>query len=263
MFPISDDNPVRRPPVVTWALIAACVAAFLWQLSLGPAGEWAIFALGVIPASLFGYGQLPPELAVVPPWATVFTSMFLHGGWLHLGGNMLYLWIFGNNVEDSMTRPRYLLFYLLSGVAAALAQSLASPQSEVPMVGASGAIAGVLGSYLIMHPRANVRVAIVFVVFVRIINMPAMLVLGVWFLLQIVSGAAVPVPAQNEPSIDELLERHLVIGTPETVIRQIKRIQQVVGITHFNCSFWIGDLSQQRVLKSMELFSKEVMPAFA
>jgi membrane associated rhomboid family serine protease len=192
MFPISDDNPVRRPPIVTWALIAACVAVFLWQMSLGSAGEWAIFALGVIPASLFGYGQLPPELAVVPPWATIFTSMFLHGGWLHLGGNMLYLWIFGNNVEDSMTRPRYLLFYLLCGVAAALAQSLAAPQSEVPMVGASGAIAGVLGSYLIMHPRANVRVAIVFFVFVRIVSMPAMLVLGVWFLLQIVSGAAVP-----------------------------------------------------------------------
>jgi membrane associated rhomboid family serine protease len=192
MFPISDDNPVRRPSVVTWALIAACVAAFLWQFSLGSDGEWAIFALGVIPASLFGYGQLPPELAVVPPWATVFTSMFLHGGWLHLGGNMLYLWIFGNNVEDSMTRPRYVIFYLLSGVAAALAQSLASPQSEVPMIGASGAIAGVLGSYLIMHPRANVRVAIVFFVFVRIINMPAMLVLGAWFVLQIVSGAAVP-----------------------------------------------------------------------
>jgi membrane associated rhomboid family serine protease len=197
MFPISDDNPVRRPPIVTWALIAACVAAFLWQLSLGPLGDQFIFALGVIPASLFGYGELPPELRLVPPWATIFTSMFLHGGFLHLGGNMLYLWIFGNNVEDSMTRPRYLIFYLLCGVAAALAQSFYAPQSEVPMVGASGAIAGVLGSYLIMHPRANVRVAIVFFVFVRIINMPAMLVLGAWFVLQIVSGAAVPMTEEG------------------------------------------------------------------
>ena len=192
MFPISDDNPVHRTPIVTWTLIAACVLVFLWQLSLGPAGEQAIYALGVIPARLFGHADLPPELQLAPPWATVFTSMFLHGGWLHLGGNMLYLWIFGNNVEDSLSRPRYLIFYLLCGGAAALAQSLYAPQSQVPMVGASGAIAGVLGSYLIMHPRANVRVAILFFVFVRIINMPAALVLGVWFLFQIVSGAAVP-----------------------------------------------------------------------
>jgi membrane associated rhomboid family serine protease len=197
MFPISDDNPVGRPPIVTWALIAACVLAFLWQLSLGPLGYQIIFALGVIPASLFGYAELAPEIALVPPWATVFTSMFLHGGWLHLGGNMLYLWIFGNNVEDSMTRPRYLIFYLLCGIGAALAQSIYAPQSQVPMVGASGAIAGVLGSYLIMHPRANVRVAIIFFVFVRIINMPAMLVLGAWFVLQIVSGAAMPMTEEG------------------------------------------------------------------
>jgi membrane associated rhomboid family serine protease len=105
---------------------------------------------------------------------------------------MLYLWIFGNNVEDSMMRPRYLLFYLLCGVAAALAQGLAAPRSEVPMIGASGAIAGVLGSYLIMHPRANVRVAFVLLVFVRVVNLPAMLVLGAWFVFQIVSGAAMP-----------------------------------------------------------------------
>ena len=197
MFPISDDNPVRRTPIVTYALIAACVLVFLWQVSLGPAGEQIIYALGVIPARLFGYGDLPTELQLAPPWATVFTSMFLHGGWLHLGGNMLYLWIFGNNVEDSMTRPRYLLFYLLCGVGAALAQSIYAPQSQVPMVGASGAIAGVLGSYLIMHPRANVRVVIIFFVFVRIINMPAMLVLGAWFVLQILSGAATPMTEEG------------------------------------------------------------------
>ncbi len=192
MFPIADDNPVRRPPIVTWALIAACVLVFLWQLSLGPLGDQMIYAFGVIPASLLGHAQLSPKIALVPPWATIFTSMFLHGGWLHLLGNLLYLWIFGNNVEDSMTRPRFMFFYLLCGVAAAFAQSLAAPQSEVPMIGASGAIAGVLGSYLIMHPRANVRVAIVLFVFVRIINMPAMLVLGGWFVFQILSGVAMP-----------------------------------------------------------------------
>ena len=197
MFPIADDNPVRRPPIVTWALIATCALVFLWQLSLGSLGDRMVFALGVVPASLFGYAQLSPAIALVPPWTTIFTSMFLHGGWLHLIGNMLYLWIFGNNVEDSMTRPRFILFYLLCGVAAALAQSLAAPQSELPMIGASGAIAGVLGSYLIMHPRANVRVAIVIFVFVRIVNMPAMLVLGAWFIFQIVSGVAVPTSGEG------------------------------------------------------------------
>ena len=192
MFPIADDNPVQRAPIITWALIVACVLVFLWQLSLGRLGDQMIFALGVIPATLFGYAALPPELALVPPWTTIFTSMFLHGGWLHLIGNMLYLWIFGNNVEDSMTRPRFLIFYFVCGVAAALTQSLASPHSEVPMVGASGAIAGVLGSYLIMHPRANVRVVIVIFFFIRIVNMPAMLVLGFWFIFQLLSGVAVP-----------------------------------------------------------------------
>jgi len=192
MFPIADDNPVQRSPIVTWALIVACVLVFLWQLSLGRLGDQMIFALGVIPATLFGYAQLPADIALIPPWATIFTSMFLHGGWLHLIGNMLYLWIFGNNVEDSMTRPRFLLFYLTCGIAAALTQSFASPHSEIPMVGASGAIAGVLGSYLIMHPRANVRVAIVIFLFIRIINMPAMFVLGAWFIFQVLSGVAVP-----------------------------------------------------------------------
>jgi len=193
MLPLSDDNPVSRPPVVVWTLVGACVLVFLWQVSLGPSsGERIIYALGVIPAALFGFASLPPDIAVVPPWVTVFTSMFLHGGWLHLGGNMLYLWIFGNNVEDSMSRPRFLLFYLLCGVAAALSQSLAAPHSEVPMVGASGAIAGVLGSYLILHPRANVRVLVTFLFYVRLVNMPAMLVLGAWFFLQLASGWATP-----------------------------------------------------------------------
>jgi rhomboid family protein len=193
MLPLSDDNPCSRAPVVVWTLVGACVLVFLWQSSLDPvADERAIFALGVVPAALFGYASLPPDAAMVPPWATVFTSMFLHGGWLHLGGNMLYLWIFGNNIEDSMTRPRFLLFYLLCGIAAALTQSFAAPHSEVPMVGASGAIAGVLGSYLLLHPRANVRVLVTVIYYIRVVNMPAMLVLGAWFILQLVSGWATP-----------------------------------------------------------------------
>ncbi|HSK38541.1 MAG TPA: rhomboid family intramembrane serine protease, partial [Arenibaculum sp.] len=139
-FPLYDDNPTRRTPVVTWLLIAACVAVFVWQSSLDWQGARAsVYSFGVIPAVLFGYADLPPELELVPPWASVVTSMFMHGGILHLGGNMLYLWIFGNNVEDSMGRGRFALFYLICGAAAALAQGFAAPMSEIPMIGASGA----------------------------------------------------------------------------------------------------------------------------
>lgn len=192
-IPLYDDNPTRRTPVVTIALIALCIMVYGWQVSLGErAGDLAVYAYGVVPAVLFGYAELPAPLQVVPPWATVVTSMFLHGGVLHLGGNMLYLWIFGNNVEDSMGRGRFLLFYLLCGAAAALAQSLASPLSEVPMLGASGAIGGVLGAYLVLHPRANVRVLMWIIIFVRLINVPALIVLGVWFAGQILSGVTTP-----------------------------------------------------------------------
>lgn len=195
-LPLYDDNPTRRPPVVTWLLIAICALVFYWQLSLGPReGQLAVYSLGVIPAVLFGAAELPPELYLVPPWASVITSMFMHGGFLHLGGNMLYLWIFGNNVEDSMGRMRFVVFYLLCGAAAALAQSLAAPSSETPMIGASGAIGGVLGAYLVLHPRANVRVFMWIIVFVRLINVPAALVLLVWFAGQVLSGAMTPTDA--------------------------------------------------------------------
>lgn len=192
-LPLFDDNPTRRSPVVTWLLIALCAAVFFWQLSLGPReAQLVVYSLGVIPAVLFGTVELPPELNLVPPWASVATSMFMHGGLLHLGGNMLYLWIFGNNVEDSMGRLRFAVFYLLCGTAAALAQSLAAPSSQTPMIGASGAIGGVLGAYLVLHPRANVRVLMWIVVFVRMINVPAAIVLGVWFAGQVLSGAMTP-----------------------------------------------------------------------
>lgn len=192
-LPLYDDNPTRRVPVITIALIALCALVFLWQRSLGwRAGDLALFAYGMIPAVLFGHADLPSALAVVPSWATIVTSMFLHGGWLHLGGNMLYLWIFGNNVEDSMGRGAFVLFYLLCGTAAALTQALTDTASEVPMVGASGAIAGVLGAYLVLHPRANVGVFFWFIIIFRIITVPAVLVLGVWFLGQILSGVTTP-----------------------------------------------------------------------
>jgi membrane associated rhomboid family serine protease len=186
-LPLYDDNPAARIPVVTYALIGVCVAVFLWQL--GGNDEAVALTYGMIPSVLFGGGPPPfPGVAEVPGWVTLFTSMFLHGGWLHLGGNMLFLWIFGNNIEDVLGPARYLLLYLLSGIAAALCQALADPASTVPMVGASGAIAGVLGAYLLLYPYANVHVLLWIIVFVRLVTIPAWIVLGLWFGLQLVSG---------------------------------------------------------------------------
>ncbi len=190
MIPLRDDNPTSITPFVTYAFIAACVLVFLWQMSLGEKGfEAAVLALGVTPATLLGDVRLPPELYLVPPVATVFSSMFLHGGFMHLAGNMLYLWIFGNNVEDSMGHVRFVIFYLLCGVAAVLAQAWPNPDSTIPMIGASGAISGVLGAYLLLFPRAHVLVLIPLGAFSRIVYVPAMFVLGFWFVLQLISTA--------------------------------------------------------------------------
>ncbi len=180
-LPLYDDNPAGARPLVVWLLMAVCIAVFVWQTSLPPSeAQAAVLAFGAIPAVLFGEVSLPPEIALVPAWLSVFTSMFLHGGWLHLAGNMLYLWIFGDNVEDSMGHGRFLVFYLLCGLAAALTQAWVDPASRIPLVGASGGIAGVLGAYLVLHPRANVRVFAWIIFFIRIINVPAFIVLGVW-----------------------------------------------------------------------------------
>lgn len=180
-LPLYDDNPAGRRPLVVWLLMAVCIAVFVWQASLPPSeAQAAVLAFGAIPAVLFGDVSLPPEIALVPAWLSVFTSMFLHGGWLHLAGNMLYLWIFGDNVEDSMGHGRFLVFYLLCGLAAALTQAWVDPASQIPLVGASGGIAGVLGAYLVLHPRANVRVFAWIIFFIRVINVPAFIVLGVW-----------------------------------------------------------------------------------
>jgi membrane associated rhomboid family serine protease len=192
-IPLFDDAPMRRPAIMIWAIIIACAVVFLWQIGLpARAQRDIVYSLGVTPAVLFGKVELPARLRMVPGWASIFTSMFLHGGWLHVIGNMLYLWIFGGAVEDAMSRPRFLLFYLLCGTIAALAQSLAAPGSQVPMIGASGAIAGVLGAHLLLHPRSNVTVLFVFLIFIRFINMPAIIVLGLWFVVQLMSGAAMP-----------------------------------------------------------------------
>lgn len=188
MIPLHDDNPTDITPYVTFALIGLCVLVFLWQVSLGEHIERAIYSLGMIPATVFGDKSLPPELVVVPAWMTMFTSMFMHGGWMHLIGNMLYLWIFGNNVEDSMGHARFVVFYLLCGVAAVLAQALPNPDSVIPMVGASGAISGVLGAYLLLYPHARVLVVLPLGFLLYSTRVPAGFVLGFWFLIQLISS---------------------------------------------------------------------------
>mgnify|MGYP002713099752 FL=1 len=190
MFPLHDDNPCSIKPYVTVTIIIACVAIFFWQLSLGKNGPLAIYSLGMIPAVLFGLKELPPELVTVPSFATLFTAMFLHGGWMHIIGNMLYLWIFGNNVEDAMGHRRFIVFYLLCGIAAAMTQALPDPSSQVPMIGASGAISGVLGAYLLLYPHARVLVAIPIIFFLYTVRVKAGWVLGIWFAIQIGSSLA-------------------------------------------------------------------------
>ena len=190
MFPLHDDNPTRRTPFVTVGLIAACTLVFLWQFSLDDFGQrHAVFALGAIPAVLFDTARLPPELAIVPAWMTAFTSMFMHGGWMHVIGNMLYLWIFGNNVEDAMGPVRFTFFYLVCGLLALVAHAAPNPASQVPLVGASGAVSGVLGAYLLLYPHARVLVAIPLGFFIHTMRIRAGWVLGGWFVLQLFNSA--------------------------------------------------------------------------
>ena len=198
-IPLYDDAPRRQVPVVTIGLIAICTAVFLWQVGLGPRGERnAALAYGMIPSVLFGMASLPASLQRVPEWATLVTSMFLHGGWLHLIGNMLYLWLFGKGVEGALGAPRYLCFYLLCGIAAALTQAFTEPAAEIPMIGASGAIAGTLGAYLLLNPRGNVVVFVWIFIFVRLVTVPAVLLLGLWFLLQLMGALTVDT---SEPGV--------------------------------------------------------------
>ncbi|MDH3647254.1 MAG: rhomboid family intramembrane serine protease [Gammaproteobacteria bacterium] len=192
MIPLQDDNPSSIRPHVNFALIGACAAAFLWQLSLGPDGQAAIFAYGVTPAILLQGAEPVPGMAAIPAELTVMTSMFLHGGWMHFIGNMLYLWVFGDNVEDSMGHVRFVLFYLVCGVAAALAQAIPDPGSTIPMIGASGAISGVLGAYLLLYPHARVLVGIPLGFYLHTMKLRAGWVLGLWFGLQLLSELMTP-----------------------------------------------------------------------
>ncbi len=191
MIPLHDDNPTKIIPVLTIGFIVTCVLVFFYQVSLPrEPGHLFVLRYGAIPAVVFGEARLPPELAGLPAVASLVTSMFLHGGWMHLIGNMLYLWIFGNNIEDVMGHGRFIVFYLTCGILAALSHALTDSSSQVPMVGASGAISGVLGAYLLLFPRAQVMVFIPVFFFVRLMYVPAGFVLGFWFLLQLLSGSA-------------------------------------------------------------------------
>src|SRR5437879_8030086 len=191
MIPLKDDVPSATVPYVTIGLIGLNVLVFLYQASIGIGGdpraaEAFVFEFGATPCRLTGACPVPGDFP--SPIATIFTSMFLHGGLCHVGGNMLYLWIFGNNVEDTLGHGRFLLFYLASGVAAAFAQTLVHPGSAVPMIGASGAVSGVLGAYLFLFPYARVHVLLIFGFFIRPVHVPAIIVLGFWIVVQCLNG---------------------------------------------------------------------------
>ena len=206
VIPLHDDNPTTTRPYVTVGIIIACVLVYVWQhLLLSDVGtQQALYAFGLVPAVLTGREFLPAEVAVIPPWASVLTSMFMHGGFWHLAGNMLYLWIFGNNLEDAMGHVRYFLFYVLCGTAAVFAQVLPNPGSIVPMVGASGAISGVLGGYLLLFPRARVLLGLpIGFLIVQLGRFPAIWVLAAWFVMQLILGglAAMQAPGESQGGI--------------------------------------------------------------
>jgi len=174
MIPLRDIIPSRTTPIVTISLIVANVLVFLYELTLGRAVNDFTLYFGLVPAAF--------------SWVAVFSSMFLHGGLFHVAGNMLYLWIFGDNVEDRMGHGRFLVFYLLCGTAAALAQTITAPDSVVPMVGASGAIAGVMGAYFVLYPKSRIVTLVTLVFFFQVIEVPAIYFLGIWFVMQFLSG---------------------------------------------------------------------------
>ena len=182
MLPLSDHNPRRTFPFVTYALIAMNVLAFLWELSLGAQLQRALVAIAFIPQRFWIPGYWEHDII------TTFASMFLHGGLMHIGSNMLYLWIFGDNIEDRLGHVRYTLFYFLCGIAATLAHAFFNASSTIPAIGASGAIAGVLGAYLILYPHAQVTTLIPIFMFITVRQVPAIIILGLWFVLQLFSG---------------------------------------------------------------------------
>jgi membrane associated rhomboid family serine protease len=200
MFPYKDDNPTLATPIVTLVLIAANLLAWAFVQGMGmePSLSASVCEFGMIAGEVLGRlpegtpipvgGAVPCLTGSTTAWLTPVTSMFLHGGWLHLLGNMWFLWVFGNNVEDAMGKARFLLFYLLSGALAAGTQAFVNPASAIPMVGASGAISGVMGAYIVLYPRVHVHMLVFLGIFITRIRVPAVFMLGYWFLLQLLGG---------------------------------------------------------------------------
>ena len=184
-LPLKDDNPTSTFPLITLGLILLNGLVFYHQMSLDfVESQNFIFKWGAIPYQIH-HGKVLREFPEIPLPLTIFSSMFLHGGFLHIFGNMLYLWIFGNNIEDTLGHFRFLLFYLVCGLVAGLAQVFSNPESTVPMIGASGAVAGVLGAYLILFPRSRILTLFFIFIFIKLIRLPAMFVLGFWFFIQL------------------------------------------------------------------------------
>jgi membrane associated rhomboid family serine protease len=198
MFPIRDENPTELIPFVTALFIGLNVAAWLLLQGAGTGGDflYSLCRYGAIPGEITGAIPAGRDVAIgnydCPvggfTWETVLTSMFMHGGWMHLIGNMWFLWVFGNNIEDSMGHGRFVIFYLLTGAVASAAHILSAPGSAVPTVGASGAISGVMGAYMVLYPRVRVHTLLFFVIFIRVIPLPAWVLLGYWFVLQVLMG---------------------------------------------------------------------------
>jgi len=206
VIPLHDDNPTTTRPQVTVGIIVLCTLVYIFQhLLLSKVGTQQVaYAFGLVPAVLTGREFLPPPMQFIPAWASALTSMFLHGGFWHLAGNMLYLWVFGNNIEEAMGHVRFCIFYLLCGIAAVAAQVLLNPAAEVPMVGASGAISGVLGAYMLLYPRARVLLGLPLgFLIVQLGRFPAIWVLAAWFLMQLIMGsiAAAQAPGDSEGGI--------------------------------------------------------------
>lgn len=188
MIPLKDDVPSYTFPFVTIAIIVVNIIVFIYELTLGMGEvENFIYRTAAIPYEITHLVDIKPR-SIVPPPFTLLTAMFVHGGLLHLAGNMLFLWIFGDNVEDTLGHFRYLLFYLVSGVIASFAHIALEPASMMPMIGASGAIAGVLGAYFLLFPRAQVLTLVFLIFFVTVVRIPAVVFLGFWFLFQILSS---------------------------------------------------------------------------
>lgn len=184
MIPFKDDNPTSTFPFVTIILIVVNIVVFVMQMTHPSGPQNIVFSYGAVPYSLMTF----KTTQAVHPFITVFTSMFLHGGLLHLTGNMLYLWIFGNNIEDRLGHTRFIIFYLLCGLVAAYSHAITDPLSKIPMIGASGAVSGILGAYLLMFPRARIHTLIFLGFFIQVVRLPAIVVIGLWIVIQLING---------------------------------------------------------------------------